>query len=253
MWRRLLAPRVVVFVLCTFGGAAFLFGLHSALMMLLGAALAVCAGLLALVGSFGTSRWQFSIRAVLILTGVICVGLGWYVNRFAGQAKAVNMVLRVGGAVDYFETADGEAGFGERTVRMLFGDKYADDVRGISLVSTDVTDRELALLRYCTELQQLDLDYTQIGDKGLLSLTGLQKLEWLDVEDTAVTDEGLKSIAQLHGIRNLILDDNPITDEGIMQLKDMPNLTSVRLKKTRVTDEGIARLKEALPGCNVRR
>ena len=59
-----------------------------------------------------------------------------------------------------------------------------------------VSDNDLAFLKYQPHATKLALGHTAVTDRGLAHLKGLTKLELLTLEFTSVTDAGVKQLQQ---------------------------------------------------------
>lgn len=215
------------------------------------------------------SRLRYSLRALIVLTGVICAALAWLANGASAQREAVRALRQLRADVLYdFQVADGMKRYDvePHTPRWLRG-TLGDD--------SQVTDRGLGQLRSLARLEHLDLDGTEVGDAGLPALATLQRLRILNLNETritdagldcltslprlellmlnrtAVTDAGVARLAALGSLRELFLKDTTITDEGIPYLRGLPQLQYVDLQATRVTQEGVCRLQAGLPQATI--
>ena len=65
---------------------------------------------------------------------------------------------------------------------------------------------------------------TQITDAGLVHLAGMTNLQDLYLTDTQVTDAGLVHLAGMTNLGILFLDETQVTDAGVAELqKALPN------------------------------
>ena len=217
-------------------------------------------------------RWpQFSLRTLLVVTTVMCVALGWWVNRAEQQRRAVAAILELGGAVTYqsqypVDPLVESRGFIRRTLEDRLPQDYFDEVNHVSLMSTSVTDADLSqieklralriinLLRTqatdvglqhlgrCRTLTVITLQGTHVTDAGLAHLQGLSSLEALNLGHTRVTDAGLAHLQGFRALRHLDLAKTQVTDVGLVHLQGLRALDDLDLQNTQVTDAGLAHL-----------
>ncbi len=198
------------------------------------------------------NRWlQFSLRILLILTILVCVGFGFY-GRFAykmriaqRQEKAIHTLQVSGMGINFdyeFDIRNGayyqipnarlpepvwlRALLGEDYVRSL-GDDFFRTVIFVHFDGTKVTDADLIHLKDLPQIRMLSLSKTQITDAGLANLEGLSQLQWLHLQNTQITDAGLK------------------------RLRISTRLQYVDLRGTKVTEDGLQTLRQELPNCLV--
>ena len=198
-------------------------------------------------------RWlQVSLRTLLILVTLLCIWLGWVVNRGERQRRAVVALTEIGGEVYYATDLSGAEKLFDLG-RWLPRD-YFDEVYLVSLSGrNNVTDANLAHVRDLIRLEGLDAAHTEVTDAGLANLQGLTRLERLDLAGTQVTDAGLVHIQGLSRLEGLSLGDTQVTDAGLIYLQGLTGLRLVYLDGTQVTVAGVAKLEEALPQCDVMR
>ena len=111
-----------------------------------------------------------------------------------------------------------------------------------------MTDAGLTHLQGLEQLKDLSLDSTQVTDSGLVHLQGLKNLRRLILDHTHVTDAGL---AHLSGLKNLselrLKGARQVGDLAIPRLLRFPLLRRIDLSDTRVSAKGLAILKASLP------
>lgn len=178
-------------------------------------------------------RWyRFSLRTLLVLVVVLCVGFGWIGLRLR-QARNDRRIV-----AELSEIALVEVRYEWGRVVLMKND-------GPSL-----TDAELEHLKGLTNLQCLILNSPQVSDAGLKHLKGL-KLKRLDLIYCDISDAGLEHLKELTSLQNLDLRLTRITDAGLERLNGLTELKNVDLRSTQVTDEGVNKLQQALPDCTI--
>lgn len=136
-------------------------------------------------------RWyQFSLRGMLALTTLICLGLGWLLherNEVAKRAAAIAVIQKLGGEVTFDEAKP----FRPVWLRPVLGDKLPGEVVRVRFLGPKVTNADLANVASLVELQSLAFEGTpQLSDEGMLHLARLPKLQRLSLRGTGVTTQG---------------------------------------------------------------
>ena len=225
-------------------------------------------------------RWmQFSLRTLLIVVTVFCIGFGWLglkLKEGREQRNAIVAIRELGGRIGYEHEVDRSNPPGPEWLRQLIGDEYFfsvgavqltgskvndtslsiierfTDLKWLTLIGTKVTDAGLEHLKGLTNLQGLSIQYAEITDTGLEHLKGLTKLQTLHLNHTKITDAGLEHLTELSNLRALSLRNTKITDEGLIHLRRLTRLDYLSLVDVfGVTPEGVKKLQQALPNCNI--
>jgi hypothetical protein len=136
---------------------------------------------------------------------------------------------------------------------------YGDQVWGLALSNTSVTDaglRHLANLHQIHDLTIADIDepysppetalpLSKVTDLGLAHLKSLTTLGSLNLGGLPVTDSGLEAVKDLPNLGGLYLDRTQVRGPGLGWLKSLPGLAVLYLDGSAVTDEGLSHLKGA--------
>ena len=129
-------------------------------------------------------RWfQFSLRTLLVVVTLICVGPGGYLayeQRLARREDEAATTLRM--------VAGNELYTRPQWLRTLLARRSAGHVVGVGLRSRETQDADLAPLGEFSQLVWLHLADTKVTDQGLVHLTGLTKLESLRLTDVGVKE-----------------------------------------------------------------
>lgn len=171
-------------------------------------------------------RLRFSLRTLLVITTVLAISLGLYVQSLRDRRAAIAAVERLGAAISFNY-------HGPEWLRKLVGDeKYFWNPNAVRFQYDDpLTDDEL----------QSAVPY----------LKNFSDLNYLAFRESQITNDGLKHLLPL-AERLLVLDLSytAVSDDGIIHLKQLPKLMFVRVKEgTAITPAGIGELERALPGC----
>ena len=231
-------------------------------------------------------RWfQYSLRSLLILVAVLCIGMNWFSNRMRRAERQRAAVKALGeryGTVLYDFQVDEEGVENPSAqlpqpewLRNLLGDDFFRNVvivhlnrswdvsqpmkelawlpalRELYFDQIKLTDDQLACLEDMSGLRVLFLDRTPLSDAGMVHLKGLSRMRHLDLTDTQITDTGLENLRGMSQLHGLFLSGNAITDAGLEKLTGLTQLQELRLFNTQVTKNGIANLKQSLPNCEI--
>lgn len=140
-------------------------------------------------------RFQFSIRALLVLTFLVSLPYGWHAWRQRVRDRAywrLNAFRALGGTADaQIVTDENEEVSGDGAMaspRFYF--------IALHLADSRITDKQMSLIEPLTTLKTLDLRRTRVTNAGLRHLKGLKKLRALNLEGTRVTDTGVAELAE---------------------------------------------------------
>jgi len=193
-------------------------------------------------------RWyQFSMRTLLVVMLVFCLGVGWAGarmqraqenrERVAAVVTAVTEIEKLGGMISsgYEDSATHQDLRPQTWLETLFDDPGSrDDPVGV------------------LEVMEVSFAFTDdITDAGLEHLKGMTKLTILDLREARVTNAGLEHLKDLPKLYFLSLGDTRVTDAGLEYVKGLTNLRTLNLRGTQVTDEGVKKLQRALPNCKI--
>lgn len=172
-------------------------------------------------------RWlRYSLRALLALTTLMCLALGWFVNKCERQRRAVAAIEELGGSVE-FEEREGEPGALEAWLRERLPRSYFDDVDAVTLSDDQLTDSDLACVEDLSSLHELAMFSPQITDAGLQHIAGLTALQELDLSGTQITDVGLQHLPNLTSVQRLDLSETKMTEAGLQHLARLTALESL--------------------------
>ena len=183
-------------------------------------------------------RWlKVSLRTFLLAITVLCVWLGFIVNRANKQKQAVAWVREHGGTVYYdFEFYKENSEFpykdaeppGPDWLRKWIGIDYFADVTYVSLCDEQITD--LGPLANLIELRILDLGGTQPSD--LWPLAKMKQMQVLNLSQIQVSD--LSPLSGMRKMRRLSLNNTPVSD--LSPLSDLTELRQLEANFTQVSD-----------------
>lgn len=230
-------------------------------------------------GPHGRRRWQFSVRALLLVTAALALWLGWLTDRAARQRRAVERFTALGADLFYDDRLfDSVIIVPYRDYDWRIGAKWAHhpelDSNGqvlpdgpydvsawewlprwvdkeyfrklvaVNASGTKVTGEDLRKLRGVVWLKRLALDNAEcIGDEDLAHVGCLRHLERLFLRGTKVGDAGLPHLSAFTDLRYLSLAGTRLTDEGVKHLQGLKKIEMLDICDTSVSDAGIAQLK----------
>jgi hypothetical protein len=208
-------------------------------------------------------RFQFSLRALLVVLTLGCISLGGYADGVRRQREALALVESLGSlAYHGYEWDDGRDWFrtgllhepGPAWLRQIVGIEWLDPVVAIRFAGAPVSDADLIrLIEGLPELRYLELSHTAIGDRGVSNIDRLRQLRKLEMANTQIGDRALEAIGRVRLLRSLDLCDTRVTDNGLPLLYGLADLRSIYLESTAVTLDGMAKLRKALPRAKKRR
>ncbi len=94
-------------------------------------------------------------------------------------------------------------------------------LKQLSLVGSEVSDDDLAVVALLEPLERLDLSWTQIGDAGIARLKQLKRLESLDLSWTGISGANLANLAALVGLKRLNAEGTELADDGGKRLHEV--------------------------------
>ncbi len=136
-------------------------------------------------------RPQFTLRALLILTTVVAILVGW----------SAELVRRKREAVAAIEAMGGEAFWAEGDVtEVWFSHSLVVQPDGIVVVTDEpltLTDDGMKYIESLPTIRDLRLCDVPITDAGLMRLHALKNLKWLHLEHTRVTEYGIAELQKV--------------------------------------------------------
>jgi Leucine-rich repeat (LRR) protein len=220
-------------------------------------------------------RWlQFSLRAFLLVTLAVGVGLGWLginMDRARRQKRAVEFFRD---AHEGWTIPDPQIAYTETSwdppvwLRTRLGEDFFRRVKSVKVWSTKINDADLAHLRVLADLESLEIVCPNVTDAGITHLRGLHRLErlylgidrdkgtWLSLirslkskihagpKPAHITDEGMSTLSRLDNLKTLYLNSDEVTDAGIEHLASLDDLEDLYLRCPRATVGGLKHLAE---------
>lgn len=186
---------------------------------------------------------QVSIRTMLGLVTLLCVWLGFMVNRAERQSRIVARIEGAGGEVGFSDSHSSEVeNWPRRALRRWLSRHYFDDILYVKLAGLHDANQGLQCLTELTSLKVLNLNDSQFNDDALANLSGLVVLERLNLDDTQITDGGLVHLSKLTNLKFLSLVNTRITGAEFSHLAALSQLEWIRLGGSDVTDSGLISL-----------
>ena len=145
------------------------------------------------------------------------------------MGRTPERMLFFGGADTFSIHFNGRA-FSDQDLAQLIR-KHRDQIWGLDLRNTNVTDEGLRQLQGMPSLEQLTLG------------NDVQVIRQFNPPASPITDAGLVHLRKLDQLRNLTLNGLPITDQGLAVIEDLPNLGGLYLSRTKVKGAGLSRFK----------
>lgn len=177
-------------------------------------------------------RFRYSMRAMLVLMTLCCIGVAWQVGQFRSRKQLIHDIREAGGS-------SGVKIEGPELLRRWVGDdEYFFQPVRISFGSTSGrsgnpgVDRLNEILARCAQLPEL---------------------ETLDLRGSLANDASLAIVAKTPNLRTLRLSGTSVTDSGVVQLYELSQLRNMWLGGTAVSDECFTQLQRLMPSCRIDR
>lgn len=206
-------------------------------------------------------RLRFSVGRLILCMAVVCAASTTYRytrelrriqataewnNEHNQRLRLIQDIIRLGGSVSYRDYAGKNVARSRADLRK--GKALVDKVYLASTTAPDTVLRRLDLL---PGIQFLSLNSTHVGDKELALIHDLRGLRHLQLNGTNVTEYGLFDLSVHLALVKLTLNDVDVGDEIVMPLSKMNALRQVHLAGTKLTEHGFRRLQEVQPRCDV--
>ncbi len=140
---------------------------------------------------------RFTLSTLLLLMLVVCVALGWKVERARKQREAVIWIQKLGGSVGYDYERDNNGQPirnaeppGPKWLMKQLGIDFFDDVVHVDLSKAPVSD--VTPLSGLTNLKTLRLSNSHVKD--VTALSGLTRLEELSLEGIPLGEKAMESL-----------------------------------------------------------
>jgi internalin A len=135
---------------------------------------------------------------------------------------------------------NGEAAIGE-WLKSIGGkvEMTGGHVTSVSMRSTSITDREMAVLTKLPQLSDLNLEQTEISSDGLSSIAAIKSLRSLNLGHTLLGDNALASLTPLVNLRTLHLSSTLVQGPGLSAISGLTNLRELNLDGAPLGNEGM--------------
>jgi uncharacterized membrane protein len=94
-----------------------------------------------------------------------------------------------------------------------------EQIVSLHLESSNITDRDLAIVKRFPHLQKLFIQQTDITDDGIQHLKKLDYLHYLNVYGTEITDKSFAVLNELTRLKKVYLWQTKVTEEGVNEFK----------------------------------
>jgi Leucine-rich repeat (LRR) protein len=120
------------------------------------------------------------------------------------------------------------------------------ELEALRLYNTDITSKEIRILREFKKLKYLFLIHeSQIDNAALATLSKMESLEVLQLyndkpffsEVGRVTDAGLSSLGKMKSLRDLVIMDGKVRGPGLAHLSQLPSLQYLEIGGKRLSED----------------
>jgi hypothetical protein len=174
-------------------------------------------------------RWyQFSLKAMLVVVTVVCVGPLGYIAWEQEQCRKGEAAIAAVEKFDHiaFKELDGRYTFSDPSPRSAWQQNILGNDRFRRASVINILPSEISGI---SPSEKTRLAAIHVTDELMIHLSALTHLEYVD------------------------LTDGQVTDAGLIHLAGLANLKTLVLHKTRVTEAGVGELQKALPNCRISR
>jgi len=208
-------------------------------------------------------RWQFSIRAWLVLLVVFGLALSFFTPAFRKarrQRKAVASIIQLGGnrmpevGIWYDDEIDSQnpdrLPFKHPHVRNWL-DEFLHHVVEVNLFQTEKTDEIMRHVGQLTLLERLSLERTDGTGLGLSHLKTLAHLKQLRLDTDTMDDSTIACIADLPRLETFDLRGSDVGDTSVDHISNFKQLKRLDIRNTGITHEGYEKIRAALSDCTI--
>lgn len=151
--------------------------------------------------------YQFSLKTLLVMMTMLCLGPGGYVayqqNKAREQMTAFGTVNKYGG---YFASGQ-KMPVRDKSARLILGDDTAASLTSVLFVFSHPDGRTFTFKDDC-----------------LYHLVKLPRVEDITLTDIAISDAGLVHLARWKSLKAVSLQNTKVTDAGVSELqKELPD------------------------------
>ena len=210
-------------------------------------------------------RWfQFSLRTLLVVVTLFCVGMSWFAVRMQKARKQRDTVVAIeksGGWVRYDCDYDGAGQLIQNAAPPYpaWVCKYLGEDFVATVIEAAVTNDEgLKCVEDLPRLRSLQIGRGSYGEEEEFAFVRRHSihLEPTDLFDLHVSAAALKHIEGLTQLRELKIFHVPLTDAYLEQVQHLPNLQKLRLQpnpgmKREGYEERVRKLQQAMPNCKL--
>jgi hypothetical protein len=199
--------------------------------------------------------YQFSLRSLLLLITILCLGPGGYIayerDKAAKDTAAAEAIEKMGGVVEPNRSSR------SALLRRILGDDRYSNIQTIGLENfrddIHVSDVDLIHLRRFRNVKNLYLYNVDVTDAGSPELAALTELDSLILSRVKITDTSLVHLSGMSKLNSLNLDHTQIKGPGLKHLAGLKNLSFLTLRGTEIEPEEIERLQKVLPKLEISR
>jgi hypothetical protein len=198
---------------------------------------------------------QFSLRTLLILTTVLCCGLGWIVPRAHRQQAVVRELIKRQGNCLYriYETYTSQGKKFPAWYSLVYDSPFLDYFDTIVECKIPVKKQDdLAFLNQLSELHTLRVVFQKkeslINASQLLAIPSLRtlRLSSANPDDHVVPPEIIAGVGQLSQLKSIDLHYAAMSEQGLKQIKTFVFIEELQLSKKQVSNLDV-KILQSLP------
>jgi hypothetical protein len=151
--------------------------------------------------------YQFSLKTLLVMMTILCLGPGSYVAYYQNEAREQMTAFRTVNKYGGYFASDQKMPVRTKSARLIFGDDTAANLTSVLFVRSHPDGRTFTF-----------------NDDCLHHLAQLPRIEDITLTDIAISDGGLKHLARLKRLKAVSLKNTKVTDAGVAEFqKELPD------------------------------
>ena len=202
------------------------------------------------------SRFQLSLRALMLIVLVTGGIMGWKANRARTQRRAVAAIRAANQFNDVrydFQRSGAAEPPAPAWLRRLVGDEYFQEIVHVTLESAD--PKVMAAVGQLDRLEHLEIhDLGENPGNALAEIGKLKRLQDLSLYGAfGLRDDMLASLGGLPELFRLYIFDADVGDAGLARIAHLPKLETLEISsrslvsKRLVTDLGVEAVARSMP------
>lgn len=194
---------------------------------------------------------RFTLRTLLVAVTILCVWMGWKVQRAKKQREAI-ATIRNAVSPAYVPMLNIYYDWQERPGRVIIPSTKTD--AEVVVTSSHLLPdwfRNALGEEYFQEVVAVEIPEADDPTEIVRALAKLPELKYVRIFFPGIDDNDVGMLAGIRKLDSLYLFDPQITDKGIEQLHRCSSLRFLEINRADVSEDALEKLKQALPSCEI--